>query len=591
MTNSGTVDLVVSSVIASTGAFRVVSVSVPFTLRAGLRTGVQVAFAPTAAGAASGMVSVVSNDSAHSPLAISLTGNGVAQQAPQITVSPSTLDFGSVAVGQFADLSITIGNTGGGNLNVTSYTSSNPVFNVSAPPLVVFPGLAAKTSVRFTPASAGAVSGTLTIASNDAAKPSFTISLTGTGTTQTCSYVLNPNSISVPAVGGSGTVGVAASNPFCALTATSSAIWLHVGSIGSTSVAYSVDANTIATARTGTISIGGSTFTVNQAAGTQTAAGPVAWWQLKEGSGTSVADSVNGNSGLLSGTVSWGAAPVNGALTFDGNGSKVTGSNSGKGFPVGSSPRTIATWIKVTNPPTTDNGILHYGTASGTAPGSNFHLYLRGADGKIGLGNGYGFGTIAGTKTLSDGKWHHVAGVYEGSGTNVARIYVDGALDSSGTLTSIPNTLNGSNWSMGAFMGGGTTFRGSIGDLRLYDRALSVAEISSLAIVGATGNLAISFSPNPVPKGSDGKWTVAVTVKETGGVGVTVTKLTIAGTDYTSSIATYLGSARIAANGSGTSDIFFTGATPPFDVVWVITGNDDAGHTGLTWTGTVRLNP
>ena len=51
-------------------------------------------------------------------------------------------------------------------------------------------------------------------------------------------------------------------------------------------------------------------------------------------------------------------------------------------------------------------------------------------------------------------------------------------------MSSVPATGTASNWTLGAFMGGGTTFRGSIGDVRLYNRALSLTEVSGLFAEG-----------------------------------------------------------------------------------------------------------
>ncbi len=94
---------------------------------------------------------------------------------------------------------------------------------------------------------------------------SFTVTLGGGG----CTYSISPTSASVPAAGGAGTVSVTAGSG-CSWTAVSNAGWITVTSgasgSGNGSVGYSVAANAGA-ARTGTITIAGQTFTVNQAAG------------------------------------------------------------------------------------------------------------------------------------------------------------------------------------------------------------------------------------------------------------------------------------------------------------------------------------
>jgi uncharacterized protein (TIGR03437 family) len=109
-----------------------------------------------------------------------------------------------------------------------------------------------------------------------------------------------------------------------------------------------------------------------------------------------------------------------------------------------------------------------------------------------------------------------------------------------------------------------------------------------------TANLNLVFAPNPVNESSDGSWSYSLQVLETNGVGVKLTKLVAGGTDISGSISAFFGSDRIPANGQ-LNDNFRTPCgtpcTPPYDYSWQFTGNDDNGHTGLTWTGTVRLLP
>ncbi|MCP4658216.1 MAG: DUF11 domain-containing protein [bacterium] len=99
--------------------------------------------------------------------------------------------------------------------------------------------------------------------------------LIGTGGAQTdgppCSYSIDPASAPHSAAGGSGSVGVTAP-PCCPWTAVSNDAWITVTSgangsgNGNGSVGYSVAANT-GPARSGTITIAGHTFTVEQASG------------------------------------------------------------------------------------------------------------------------------------------------------------------------------------------------------------------------------------------------------------------------------------------------------------------------------------
>jgi len=135
--------------------------------------------------------------------------------------------------------------------------------------------------------------------------------------------------------------------------------------------------------------------------------------------------------------------------------------------------------------PRTDNAILDYGTGAATPPAANFHLYMTGSPaGHIGLGNGYGFGVIQSTRSVADGNWHLVVGVYDGDlhvgGDSMTRIYIDGVLDTSGTPSTTPATGSGSNWQIGQFLTPGTPFNGALDDVRVYSRALNLADIQAL---------------------------------------------------------------------------------------------------------------
>lgn len=95
-----------------------------------------------------------------------------------------------------------------------------------------------------------------------------TIGYTISGTLPTpCTFTLAPTSASFGTTGGSGSLVATASANTCARNATSNASWLTLGAgaggTGTGTVNYTVAANT-GGSRTGTLTIGGQTFTVNQ---------------------------------------------------------------------------------------------------------------------------------------------------------------------------------------------------------------------------------------------------------------------------------------------------------------------------------------
>jgi hypothetical protein len=85
-----------------------------------------------------------------------------------------------------------------------------------------------------------------------------------------CAYSLSAGSQSFSSSGGAGTVSLTTSSE-CSWSAVSNAAWVIISSnssgSGTGSVAYSVTSNLTSSSRSGTLTIGGKTFTVNQAGG------------------------------------------------------------------------------------------------------------------------------------------------------------------------------------------------------------------------------------------------------------------------------------------------------------------------------------
>jgi hypothetical protein len=110
--------------------------------------------------------------------------------------------------------------------------------------------------------------------------------------------------------------------------------------------------------------------------------------------------------------------------------------------------------------------------------------------------------------------------------------------------------------------------------------------------VKQSASVQLSFFPNPVQQSSDGQWRYQATLQETGGVGVVFTSLTIDGVDRTDLLNSAFTSAHLVAHetlfGYIQSSTCGPCTTPS---TWVLAGYDNAGHTGLTWTGSVRLLP
>jgi Putative binding domain, N-terminal len=112
------------------------------------------------------------------------------------------------------------------------------------------------------------------VAANSGAARTSTLTVAGQTFTvtqaATCTYALSATSASAAAGGGSGAFNVTAAAG-CAWTSQSNTAWITVvsGGSGNGTVSYSVSPNTGA-ARSGTLTVAGQTFTINQAAGAVT---------------------------------------------------------------------------------------------------------------------------------------------------------------------------------------------------------------------------------------------------------------------------------------------------------------------------------
>jgi hypothetical protein len=179
LTNTGGSSVTVTQASPTGTGFSVSGLGLPLNLAAGQSQAFSVTFTPTSTGSGSGNLAIISN--ANSPLNIALSGNGLAPGS--LTPSPSSVNFGSVQVGNKLQLSETLTNSGGVNVNVSQASVAGTGFTMSGltTPLVLTPGQHYTFSVTFTPPSPGNYSGSVSIVS-DASNPNLSIPLSGTGT-------------------------------------------------------------------------------------------------------------------------------------------------------------------------------------------------------------------------------------------------------------------------------------------------------------------------------------------------------------------------------------------------------------------------
>jgi len=177
--NSGTASLTVSQVAATGSGFSVSGISGPFTLAPGASSNFNVQYAPTAAGAANGSVSIVSN-APNSPATVSLSGTGTAATYT-LSVSPGSLSFGSVTDGSTASQGFSVTNTGNSNVAISGISATGAGYSIvsGGSAVTLSPNQSASVNVQFAPTVAGSANGAVTVLSN--ATGSNGVTLSGTG--------------------------------------------------------------------------------------------------------------------------------------------------------------------------------------------------------------------------------------------------------------------------------------------------------------------------------------------------------------------------------------------------------------------------
>jgi hypothetical protein len=176
-------------------------------------------------------------------------------------------------------------------------------------------------------------------------------------------------------------------------------------------------------------------------------------------------DGANTGSTINTTTQKLGAA----ARTFNGTTQYITiPITSGSALDIDANPITIEAWFN------TDSVSVAQSIVGRGDVGANGYGIRVQSTGKINIGS-HGGGNFDGNTTLVAGRWYHVAGVINGADT---RIYLNGVLDGTGTVSVVTSTVN--NVYIGADLVSSavaTFFDGSIDEVRISNAALSAEQI------------------------------------------------------------------------------------------------------------------
>jgi len=241
----------------------------------------------------------------------------------------------------------------------------------------------------------------------------------------------------------------------------------------------------------------------------------VAHWKLDETTDTVADDAIapDGSPNEHDGTLvnmtgnEWDGA---GALTLDGVNDHIVATGY-KGV-TGTAARTVSAWIKTT----TDGAIVAWGTE---VTSQKYIFRIETGQLRIEVDGGF----LKSTSLVNDENWHHVAVVLPSGATNVTQhlFYIDGV--SAATYTPISKAVSTAS-GIDVLIGNDHSsryFKGMLDDVRIFNRALTAAEIGVLggarpmpiAASGRVGFVAAGFSQS---EGHADSSTVTLAVERTG---------------------------------------------------------------------------
>jgi uncharacterized repeat protein (TIGR01451 family) len=406
-----------------------------------------------------------------------------------------------VATGGLITYSGTVRNSGNVTLNnvavVNNQASPSTVFTMES----LAPGVSANFTASFTaPANACSVTSAVTATGSD----NCTGTVVNNSASATCTLVTAP--------------GIAVAQNCPASPASPGGLVTYSGSVsnaGNITLTNVVVSNSQSGSGTG----GGG-------AGSVSTAGLVGYWAFDEASGSVATDGsgLGNNGNIINATRVPGES--GGALSFNGNAYVDIPNNASMNF---NGAVTMSAWI---NPQSimAANDILSHGYSVSPIQAVFMHIYQGRYEVGSQINNGTAFIAAAAVPASDVGTFVHLAGVYDGSTWTLYRNGVAVATTPSGAVSTTVNA----NWAIGARGGGGSQFfNGVIDEVRLYQRALSAAEIGLLAgqtINPGPGPASTVFTAATLAPGAVANFTFSQTVPTNSGCAITST-LTGSGND------------------------------------------------------------
>jgi hypothetical protein len=165
LSNTGGTSLTITQATVSGAGFSTTGLDLPLTLAPGQSSTFSIVLNPLSAASVSGNLAIT-YDGSGSPLNIALSGKAVA--AGSLTGNPTSFSFGNVLVGANRTLTETLKNSGSENLTISQAAFTGEGFSHTglSLPLTLAPNQSTTFGVVFTPSTAGAADGILSLTTN-----------------------------------------------------------------------------------------------------------------------------------------------------------------------------------------------------------------------------------------------------------------------------------------------------------------------------------------------------------------------------------------------------------------------------------------
>lgn len=211
---------------------------------------------------------------------------------------------------------------------------------------------------------------------------------------------------------------------------------------------------------------------------------PVSYWKLDETTGSEAEDcSIGGNDGTVYyGT--WTTGKIDGGLSFNGSSSYVGVPSTGSLDFGTDTDFAVSAWFNQTS--SSGMQMIVNKKASGTNPG--YEVYMSGGYVGAAICDGSNPPVTVSTSESFSGAWHHVAVVFDRSKTIM--LYVDGILRADpSTISSVGDIDTGQAFTIGDRnqSSNHAYFSGTLDEVMIFDRALSMREVQLLHENGDSG--------------------------------------------------------------------------------------------------------